>query len=109
MVKYCPAYGCNNYSSTPGLSFHRVPADQSQRKRWIAALKLEKQLKWNNTYICSAHFTPDSFDNLQKELGFRKYNRLKKDAVPSIFSFRKHEEDRFERKRRLEESGRGPK
>ena len=72
MGKYCAAYGCNSKGGTPGLSFHKIPVEQTQRKRWIAAPKLEKELKWDVTFICSTHFTPDSFDNLQKELGFRK-------------------------------------
>ena len=58
---------------------NRIPNEESLRNEWMQALR------WNNwepsqyTTVCSEHFTPDSY-----EPGL-KIQRLKKNAVPSIF------------------------
>ena len=74
MVKYCSAYDCYSYCGTSGLSFHRIPKDVVRRKQWISALKLKRQLKWDCVWICSDHFTPDSYENtpLTDKAVFRK-------------------------------------
>ena len=69
MVKYCSAYDCYSYCGISGLSFHRIPKDVVRRKQWISALKLKRQLKWDCVWICSDHFTPDSYKNTKHELG----------------------------------------
>ena len=102
MVKYCSAYDCYSYCGTSGLSFHRIPKDVVRRKQWISALKLKRQLKWDCVWICSDHFTPDSYENTKHELGLHKKKRLKKNAIPTIFSYKKQEETTG-RKRRIEE------
>ena len=83
MGKACAAFGCT---------------------KWIAALKLKKTLKWEYTKVCSEHFSPDSYEgHVERDLGFLKNLRLKKDAVPSIFCFTKNnEDDKYGRKRRME-------
>ena len=101
MVKYCSAYDCYSYCGTSGLSFHRIPKDVVRRKQWISALKLKRQLKWDCVWICSDHFTPDSYENTKHELGLHKKKRLKKNANPTIFSYKKQEET-IGRKRRIE-------
>ena len=102
MVKYCLAYDCYSYCGTSGLSFYRITKDVVRRKQWISALKLKRQLKWECVWICSNHFTPDSYENTKHELGLHKKKRLKKNAIPTIFSYKKQEETTG-RKRRIEE------
>ena len=92
MVKYCSAYDCYSYCGTSGLSFHRIPKDVIRRKQWISAVKLKRQPKWDCVWICSDHFTPDSYENTKHELGLHKKKRLKKNAIPTIFSYKKQEE-----------------
>ena len=103
MVKYCSAYDCYSYCGTSGLSFHRIPKDVVRRKQWISALKLKRQLKWDCVWICSDHFTPDSYENTKHELGLHQKKRLKKNAIPTIFSYEKTGRDYTGRKRRIEE------
>ena len=80
MVKYCSAYDCYNYCGTSVFSFHRIPKDFVRRKQWISALKLKRQLKWDCVWICSDHFTPDSYENTKHELGLHKKKRCKYDV-----------------------------
>ena len=41
-----------------------------------------------NTYVCSAHFTPDCFESAKEIIpGFKKRKMLKPSAVPTIFAF----------------------
>ena len=57
-------------------------------------------------YVCSVHFPSDSFELRSQIIGENSHRRLKKDVVPSLFSFSKpkHVENRLRRKRNIEVS-----
>lgn len=72
MTKDCCVVGCSNSSkSTPGVSFHRIPAipargdadtkakAKERRERWLAAIHREDMgsLNLKNARVCSDHFT----------------------------------------------------
>ena len=65
----CVAVGCQNYrGKKPGLSFHRFPANDDRRNRWIAALKradsTDTRKDWApapTSRICNEHFVGGKF------------------------------------------------
>ena len=71
------------------LSFYRFPADPDRRLKWVAALKREKWLPTQRSWLCSAHFVS----------GRKSDDPLSPDFVPSIFKF---VTSPVKRKRRLE-------
>ena len=111
-MPYCVAFDCDNStdkSSSKGVSFHRFPVKNSNLlKEWLANLKLKNPpIHDQNARVCSAHFQPECFaSSLRQELlSEPTQRRLRKDAVPTIFSFtvipkpRECSERRLERKR----------
>ena len=81
----------------PGLSFHDFLKDDQLRRRWIAAIKRNKSrfsfAIRSDTCVCSAHFTAKDYfaqcgPEVLSEGQGRRRPCLKRDAVPSIFSFR---------------------
>ncbi|XP_046862575.1 THAP domain-containing protein 2-like [Xenia sp. Carnegie-2017] len=89
----CCVPGCTNYSSkskSSGVSFHLIPKDPSRQKAWIARIRRENLPPLQYCYACSEHFAPDCFESdlRQKLTPWQPLKRrLKRDAVPSIFSF----------------------
>ena len=83
MVTSCKAYGCTNrWKTGSGRSFHRIPVNKPDLlTKWISAIRQDNWKPKKDMYICSDHFTPDSFLPI-KGLGRRT---LKPNAVPSIF------------------------
>ena len=83
MVTSCEAYGCaNRWKTGSGRSFHRIPVNKPELlTKWISAIRRDNWKPKKDMYICSDHFTPESFLPI-KGLGRRK---LKPDAVPNIF------------------------
>ena len=97
MPKRCVAAGCNNTVEN-GVSVYTFPKDEALKKKWIDQVKRTRDC-WTgatvNSVLCSEHFTEDSFEesyNLHQSFGLKKYKRLKKGAVPTIFK-RKAEEN----------------
>ncbi|KAK6169859.1 hypothetical protein SNE40_020834 [Patella caerulea] len=86
MPQYCCVPNCKN--SKGG---HTFPKDLILRKIWIVAIKRNDQQTgklWQpgeHDRVCKDHFTNDDYTSTL--LGERK--RLKKDAVPSLFKFKK--------------------
>ena len=71
-----------NRWKTSGRSLHRIPVNKPDLlTKWISAIWWDNWKPKKDMYICSDHFTPDSFLPI-KGLGRRK---LKPNAVPSIF------------------------
>ena len=112
---HCCVPRCTNYSaktSGKNISFHRIPTDKALQKSWIAKLKRENLPPLKNCYVCSEHFTEECFQSNLKAVLLDKEKiprRLKRDAVPSVFSFgpqpkqsRPSSESRAERRQRAE-------
>ena len=76
----------NNSRKTAGISYHRVPAEKSLRQAWMVKIRRENPCSRENSFVCSEHFTPDSFEENLPGLvsGYRTRRRLKPNAVPSI-------------------------
>ena len=87
---HCCVPGCTNYSATTeNVSYHKIPKDPSLKNAWIACLRRDNLPPLENSYVCSDHFEKECFEsNLREQLTGQKYKRkLKRDAVPSCFSF----------------------
>nr|XP_021205670.2 uncharacterized protein LOC110385721 isoform X1 [Bombyx mori] len=78
VVKWCRSHSRLN---CPGITFHYFPADAIRQKKWIAAVKLERQeYDWmpvKTSRVCSIHFDKKDF---YKSL--KGYTMLHKTAVP---------------------------
>ena len=49
--------GCKNTSGVcKGLSFHRLPAKEEQRREWIVKIRRKNTPLTPNTYVCGVHF-----------------------------------------------------
>ncbi|XP_075554943.1 uncharacterized protein LOC142587666 isoform X2 [Dermacentor variabilis] len=111
MPRHCCAQGCYNSIVGRDSPSHTFPKDEKVRKLWIRACQPSrpawKPLK--NDFICADHFVDDDYATspaVLKSLGMPlKGQRLKPDAVPSVFS-RKRKAGRisgaFEKRRRKE-------
>nr|XP_004928892.2 uncharacterized protein LOC101737731 [Bombyx mori] len=79
VVKWCKSHTDMKNS---GISFHKFPTNEIQRKKWITAVRLERnETNWTpckNSTICSIHFQKE--DMYALENGSRV--RLKKSALP---------------------------
>ena len=89
MPKRGVAAGCNNTVDN-GVSVYTFPKDEALKK-WIDQVKRTRDC-WAgatvNSVLCSEQFAEISFEesyNLHKSFGLKKYRRLKKGAVPTIF------------------------
>ena len=98
MPHHCCVPSCySNSRTTKGdVSFHSFPSDGGLRRQWLANIKRDVG-KWfslnEHTKICSLHFPSDCFHEgehrrLEGKLSSQTRRKLKKDAVPTIFSFR---------------------
>nr|XP_006642963.1 PREDICTED: THAP domain-containing protein 5 [Lepisosteus oculatus] len=94
MPRYCAAKLCKNRGGLPSkdnkkISFYPFPLqDQVRLQQWVINMKRENWTPSRHQYLCSDHFTEDSFD---MRWGIRY---LKHSAVPTIFplSCDQHEE-----------------
>ncbi|XP_067298749.1 uncharacterized protein [Pseudorasbora parva] len=79
----CYVPGCTRDVRT----FHSLPLDKKCRHAWLMFVynRIPKQFN-AKLFVCSAHFTTDSFSNLgQFEAGFAQRLQLKKGAIPTKF------------------------
>ncbi|XP_068084279.1 zinc finger and BTB domain-containing protein 14 [Anabrus simplex] len=84
--RWCSAPNCRNNSNTnKDISFFSFPKDEQRAREWALHSRREDLLKKNATYlnknctICSVHFEKMMFLNFLR-------NRLKPDAVPTLFN-----------------------
>ena len=84
MVPLCT----NGWRKTKGtdISYHRLPTG-SLKNIWLRNVRRENPRKSGNSFVCSEHFTPDSFEPAIEICGFKKARTLKPSAVPTLFSF----------------------
>ena len=60
-LSYC-AFGCTNrYFSGTKKHFFRIPANEDQRIKWIAAINRKNWTPTEGTRLCSDHFTTGKF------------------------------------------------
>ncbi|XP_078097743.1 THAP domain-containing protein 5-like isoform X2 [Mustelus asterias] len=81
-VPHCCRHAGQLAADNRRISFYKFPSNDRERlAQWLSNMKREKWVPSQYQYICSEHFTPDSFE-------WRWGTRyLKADAVPTIFSF----------------------
>lgn len=80
MVQSCAAYGCSNRQDDGvDRSFHRFPANQDLRKKWIAVLKRKNFVPGVGSAVCSDHFKASDYktNTSRRELQFN--------VLPSVF------------------------
>lgn len=89
MGKFCAAYGCSNLSTKSttkekGISFFKFPLKNKKiLNEWMKRIRRENFTPNAHSTLCSENFLESDF-NYQN---FTNKRLLKKDAVPSIFSF----------------------
>jgi len=79
----CCVPGCTGKANT-----HSLPKEPNIRQAWLLFVYEKIPAKFDTQlFICSEHFTQDSFDNLgQFQAGFAKKLNLKRCAVPTVRS-----------------------
>ncbi|XP_067897870.1 peroxynitrite isomerase THAP4-like [Heterodontus francisci] len=94
MVISCSAHCCTNRQGkvASSISFHRFPLKDAKRlAKWITAVGRTDWKPTKFSFLCSAHFTKDSFQKRQED----QHHRLKFNAVPSIFHFSEHQKKMY--------------
>uniref|UniRef100_A0A3Q2C7S5 THAP domain-containing protein 1 n=1 Tax=Cyprinodon variegatus TaxID=28743 RepID=A0A3Q2C7S5_CYPVA len=78
----CSVQGCME----KGDIFHILPKDLKTRQAWIIFVHQRIPAKfYPQMFMCSKHFTKDSFQNLRHfKAGFAKLLLLKRGAVPTV-------------------------
>ena len=90
MVRYCDAYGCNNNSMNlsidgKSISFHRfLLNDKDLLKTWLVKIKRANFELNSNSRTCFSYFE----EVCPQFLNFSEKRLLKRDAVPTLFSFK---------------------
>ncbi|XP_030749269.1 zinc finger protein 724-like isoform X3 [Sitophilus oryzae] len=81
MVVSCSVFNCKRRSDKkePGVTFHRFPKEDERKKRWVLALKLDRD-PTRHDRVCSKHFEEKCFNTTSS----KRY--LLYGAVPTIFS-----------------------
>ena len=51
----------NNSRKTAGISCHRVPAEKRLGQAWLFKIRRANPCSRDNSFVCSEHFTHDSF------------------------------------------------
>ena len=98
MPQDCISFGCPNTSSkSSDISFHRLPLKNKKvLAKWIINIRRTNTPVNEHVRICSEHFEPSCF--LISHNGRKK---LRKDAIPTRFSFTKPAKERTSPKQRL--------
>lgn len=82
---YCSVPFCKSDRKRKlGISFHEFPANDDRRQAWLKAISRKDFVpndKSSSSVVCSLHFADSDYT-----LGSTKLRRLKRDAVPSVFS-----------------------
>ena len=80
----CSVPGCTGDGDTS----HSLPKEPDTRRAWLMFLYKKIPVKFDSQlFICSKHFTTDSFENLgQFKAGYAKLLFLKRGTVPTVWS-----------------------
>ncbi|XP_047429079.1 transcription factor E2FC isoform X2 [Mugil cephalus] len=94
---YCIAIGCTNEfyrikAKGKLVHFHKLPLKRSAvLSRWLEALRRENPPMGRGARVCSDHFLEEDYVEEKcfeaERLVVRRTNRLKPEAVPSVFNF----------------------
>jgi len=87
-MPHCMVPGCTNDSKkTTGVSYHRLPQDKRRKAVWLARIPRANPCPSKYSFVCSAHFSPESFvtDLAEQLCGQNNRRRLTLNAVPTIF------------------------
>lgn len=98
MPVWCSVPYCANYKQAQkeGVIFHSLPTGDIPRcRKWLAAIKNNiynvntPVAKYQNIRVCSQHFRPEDYlrDYQSELMGKPNRRQLKRDAIPSVFSF----------------------
>ncbi|XP_069721336.1 peroxynitrite isomerase THAP4 isoform X1 [Phaenicophaeus curvirostris] len=93
MVISCAAANCSNRQGKARggtVSFHRFPLKDSKRLiQWLKAVKRDNWKPTKYSFLCSEHFTKDSFSKRLED----QHRLLKPTAVPTIFQLAEEKHD----------------
>ncbi|KYN35649.1 hypothetical protein ALC56_10209 [Trachymyrmex septentrionalis] len=79
MVSSCCICSKENVPSEPHRSFHRIPANEEMRNKWLQIIG--RNLSYKGARVCSDHFTENDYHDINP---YTKIKRLKNTAVPSV-------------------------
>lgn len=98
MPQNCISFGCPNTSSkSSDISFHRLPLKNKKLlAKWIIKIRRTNTPVNEHVRICSEHFEPSCF-----LISYNGRKMLRKDAIPTKFSFTKPTKERAPPKQRL--------
>lgn len=106
MPALCAVVQCSNTSNdktiNPNLIHHRFPTrNPTLSKVWLHFCRRQDTVNVHNARICSDHFQPSDYErDMEHELlGLPLRKKLKRDAVPSIFSLKASLKDNKPNKR----------
>jgi THAP domain len=85
----CTAVNCSNKDlpRVDGVTFHAFPKYTDWRAIWIRNVRRKDWQPSPKSVLCSLHFKEECFEVAAE---FRRRRDLKKDAVPTVFSYPKH-------------------
>uniref|UniRef100_A0A4W3HK50 THAP-type domain-containing protein n=1 Tax=Callorhinchus milii TaxID=7868 RepID=A0A4W3HK50_CALMI len=66
----------------------RFPSNAYRRTEWVQLVQRENFIPGKHTFLCSRHFESTCFDRTGQT------RRLREDAVPTIFDFPPHLQDK---------------
>ena len=86
-MPYCMAPGCTNHSKkTTGVSYHRLPQDKRRKAVWLARIRRANPCLSKYSFVCSAHFSPESFvtDLVEQLCGHNNRRRRRANHIPPV-------------------------
>lgn len=109
---YCAAVSCTNDSIVvKGIGYFHIRSRKPEyQKLWLINLKRKNLVLNEHHVVCGEHFEASCFErDLRSELlNEKRPKKLKEDAVPTIFAYKKaikrrvHTETRLEKKAKLQ-------
>ncbi|XP_077520136.1 peroxynitrite isomerase THAP4-like [Amblyomma americanum] len=85
----CCVPQCSNHSRNGWRMFH-FPRDQKRRLLWLVRIKRDKWQPTNSSCVCGAHLEDKSFEQNRAD----GWNKLKPNAVPTVFPLRELAKER---------------